>query len=273
MAVNRLGAAGLLVCAIHELPEPKEDILEQAEQLCQFIRTRQKADGSLHYTDNPADDPTKVDPEGVATHPGVALYALMLSQRHRPAAWKTDAVRKALPYYRTAWKAAPNPAFAGWYSAAFTEAYLRTKEKAFADFVFEMNDLACGLQYELDDLRNPNWLGGFRAVAGGKAVPDSVPTVETAVYAMGLAEACRVTRQAADLDRNKHYSASLKHALQFLTRLQYTDGNTQHFTPTYRGWVVGGFHASAGDGNLRTEHTAQSVSALVQFLAYVAERP
>src|SRR5262249_32814705 len=36
-AVNRLGAAGLLVLAIHELPSPQADLLDKAEQLCNYI--------------------------------------------------------------------------------------------------------------------------------------------------------------------------------------------------------------------------------------------
>ena len=48
--VNRLGAAGLLVMAINELQAPGDDLLEQSEQLCQFIRKQQLADGSFNWT-------------------------------------------------------------------------------------------------------------------------------------------------------------------------------------------------------------------------------
>src|SRR5205823_13645253 len=42
VVVNRLGSAGLLVAAIHELPAPGDDLLEQGEQLCAFVRTQQQ---------------------------------------------------------------------------------------------------------------------------------------------------------------------------------------------------------------------------------------
>jgi hypothetical protein len=46
LLINQLGAAGLLVLAINELPTPAEDLLEQSEQLCAFIRKQQGTDGA-----------------------------------------------------------------------------------------------------------------------------------------------------------------------------------------------------------------------------------
>src|SRR5262249_37160105 len=102
--VNRLGAAGLLVLAINELPSPAEDLLEPSEELCRYIACQQQADGALAYTDNPGDAKADTDPDGVNTYPGAALYGLMRSQRLRPADWKTEAVKKALAYYRPWWQ-------------------------------------------------------------------------------------------------------------------------------------------------------------------------
>src|SRR5436853_556396 len=47
LLINRLAAAGLLILAINELPSPGEDLLEQSEQLCAFIRAQQGTDGAL----------------------------------------------------------------------------------------------------------------------------------------------------------------------------------------------------------------------------------
>src|SRR5262249_5540029 len=55
--INRLGMAGLLVLAINELPSPGEDLLKVSEQLCNYIRKQQRADGSLNYADTL--DPSK----------------------------------------------------------------------------------------------------------------------------------------------------------------------------------------------------------------------
>src|SRR5262245_7257039 len=141
VVVNRLAAAGLLVLAINELPAPADDLLKQSEELCGYIRRQQQADGSLRYTDHPDDGkPAGDDPDGINYYPGEALYGLMLSQRYRPAAWKTELVDKAVKCYRPWWQEHKNMAFVPWQTAACTEAYLRTRDSAFADFVNEMND-------------------------------------------------------------------------------------------------------------------------------------
>jgi vacuolar-type H+-ATPase subunit E/Vma4 len=48
--------------------------------------------------------------------------------------------------------------------------------------------------------------------------------------------------------------------------LQYTDANTQHFEEWYRPRLVGGFHASTQDGNLRVDYTQHALSALATYL-------
>jgi hypothetical protein len=265
LLVNRLAAAGLLVSVINELPDPGDDLLEQSEQLCAYIRKQQGSDGSLNYAD--AETKSEVDPQGVSLYPGEALYGLMLSQRHRPASWKTEAARKALPYYRSWWNVHKTTALVPWQTAAYTEAYLATKERAFADFVSEMNDWLCSLQYVQLDPRHPLWTGGFMEWAEGKAVA-SAPQVGSAAYAESLAEACRVARQAGDLPRYQRYREALERCLQFLNTLQYTEANTQHFADWYRDTLLGAFFASHQDGNVRIDYAQHAVCALVQYLAY-----
>jgi hypothetical protein len=262
--VNHLAAAGMLLLAIHELPDPAEDLLQQSDQLAEFIRRQQQANGSLAYGD------PKTDPDGINYYPGEALHGLMLSQRHRPAAWKNTVARKALDYYRPWWQEHKNMAFVPWQTAAFTEAFLRTKEQAFADFVFEMNDWLCELQYPLLDARHPLWGGGFMGWHDGKVLVEP-PQIGTASYAESLAEACRTARAAADLGRYPRYRQALERALQFIARLQYTEANTQHFSDWYRPALVGAFHASPQDGNLRVDYTQHAVCALVQYLENVPD--
>jgi hypothetical protein len=266
--VNRLAAADLLVLAINELPLPQDDLLQQSEQLCNYIRRQQRADGSLAYTDGAEDKATEIDPDGINYYPGEALYGLMRSQQRRPAAWKTDLVRKALAYYQPWWQQHKNMAFVPWQTAACTEAFLVTKEPAFAAFVNEMSDWICGLQYERLDPRRPLWVGGFMSWADGKAV-ETPPQVSSASYAEGLVEACRVARAAGDLQRHRRYSEVLERCLQYLTTLQYTEANTQHFAAWYRPRLVGAFHASDQDGNLRIDYTQHAASAMIQYLTYV----
>ena len=147
-----------------------------------------------------------------------------------------------------------------------------TKEPAFADAVYEMSDGVCGLQYDRLDPRRPLWVGGFRGWADGKPL-EKAPDVGSAAYAEGLAEACRVARAGGDLVRHRRYAEALERCLQFLMTLQYTEANTQHFNPWYRQRLLGGFHTSHQDGDLRIDHAQHAVCAMVQYLSYVARTP
>jgi hypothetical protein len=266
---NRLAAAGLLVLIIHELPAPQADLLEKAEQLCNYIRSRQQADGSLSVREATADLRGSEDAERVQGSPGVALYALMRSQEQRPAPWKLDFVRRALGYYQSWWRAHKCLSMVSWQTAAYAEAYLLTREPAFAAFVNEMNDWVCGLQYGLDP-RHPEWWGGFKGCQDGQLLA-TPPQITSAASAEGLIEACRVARLAGDVARYDRYKATLELCLQFVIRLQYVEANTQHFVAAYRQrFLIGGFHASHEDGNLRLDYNQQAVCALVQYLRFVA---
>lgn len=261
---NRLGAAGMLVMAVNELPSPGEEMLGRSERLCAYVRGQQRPDGSLNYAG-------AEEPEGLNYYPGEALYGLLRSQEHRPAAWKAAVARKALAHYRAWWRAHKNMAFVPWQAAANAEAYLRTGERPFADFVCEMADWLCELQYTTPDPRHPLWLGGFPSWGDGK--PAAVaPHVASASYAEALAEAARVARTAGDLPRHRRYVEALERCLHFLTTLQYDEDNTTHFADWYRPALLGGFHASHDDGNLRIDYTQHAVCALVQYLAEV-DRP
>jgi hypothetical protein len=261
--INRLGAAGLLVFAINELPAPQQDLLEKSEQLCNYIRKQAQPNGSLSCGDPSSDE------EGMSLYPAQALAGLVHSQRLRPATWKMDLVKKALPYYRAWWKEHHSMAFVPCMSAACTEAYLLTHDRAFADFVAEMNDWICTLQYSQMEPRRLLWYGGFMSYQHGRAI-ESTPTVASAACAEGLVEGCRLAREQGDLTRYQRYSEAAERCLQFLSTLQYTDAGTQHFADWYRPRLVGAFHASHQDGNLRIDYTQHAVSALFGYLDQAA---
>lgn len=268
MAVNRLATAGLLVLAVHELPAPGADLLDQAEQLCRFIAKQQRPDGSLSYGDTRDDAGAEVeDPEGINHYPGQALYGLMRSQAHRPAAWKTDVVRKAVAYYRPWWRSHKSLALVPWHTAAYAEAYVQTREPAFAEAVVEMNDWLVELQYVLFDPKHPLWVGGFMSWSEDKPLAKP-PQINAAALADGLAEACRVARFAGNPQRLGRYREALERSLQFLTTLQYTDGNTRHFAEWYKPTLQGGFYASHDDGTLRIDYTQYATSAMAKYLMY-----
>lgn len=265
--LNRLAAAGMLTMAIHNLPDPGKDLLEQANGLCAYIRRQQRPDGSLKIDEkNPKADGAVADDKNDLAGP--ALFGLIASQRHLPASWKIECLRNGRRFYMANWHKQKNLEMLPWHSAAYAEAYRQSKDKTFADSVFEMNDWLCGLQYDQLNPLHSAWAGGFKRIQNGSEVL-SPPDMQSAHLAISLAEACRTARQAGDVARWQRYRSALELCLQFVTTLQYTDGNTQHFVETFRPVLVGAFHPSHQDGDLRLDCTQHAVTALSLYVEYV----
>lgn len=258
---NRIGAAGALVLAIHELPAPREDLLLRAEELCRYLTRQVNQEGM------PAGPEDTIKDKDL--YPGLALAALMRSQRIKPAEAKLSVVRKALAGSRAHWKAHRSLEFVPAQSMAFAEAFVQTKEKAYADFVFEMNDWVCELQYAQINPRRMTWYGGFMSYQNGRAV-ESEPHALGAALVEGLVEGSRVAREVGDVTRHQRYTEAIERSLQFLATLQYTDAVTQHYAAWFRRDLVGGFHASPTDGNLRLDYTEHAVCAVLGYLEQVA---
>jgi hypothetical protein len=272
LTCNRVGFAALVALAIYELPGADEKLLAEAERLCAFLRKNCRPDGSVHYTDGASEDPVKVEPAGRNEYPGLALHALAVGNRLRPAAWKVDCVRKGLGHYRAVFRDQPHPLLAATLTPAFAELYQQTPTPEAAAAVFEMNDWLCGLQIAGNDPRTPHWAGAFRSVVDGRP-GDTPPGPETGLYVASLAAACQLTRLVPDLDRHTKYKSALADAIHFLSGLQYLETTTRHFEATFRAsMLVGGFHLTPEDGNLRIDGTANAVSGLVRFLGCGAER-
>ncbi len=271
LVCNRVGFAATVALAIYELPGADPKLVDEAERLCEFLHKQCRSDGSVDYVGGGA-DATKVDPAGVNEHPAVALHAILAGNRVRPAAWKIEVAKKGLEHYRGIFRAKPHPAMVGSLTPAAVELALQTKASEASAIVFEMNDWLCNLQIPGNDPRNPQWAGGFRPVVDGQQT-DSPPGPETGVYVQSLALACKLTRLTPDLDRYTRYKAATTDAVRFLTGLQYLDMNTGHFELTFRAqMLMGGFHLSPVDGNLRIDATALAVSGLVEFLGSGAEK-
>ncbi len=265
--VHRLGACGMLVLAVQELSPPGKDLLEPSEQLCNYLALQQQTDGSLLVREGR--DDARANMEGECYHSGIALTALMRSQKSPAAAARLEVVRKAHVYYRAVWAQNKNVLTATSHIPAYTEAYLATKEQAYADTVFAMADWLLGMQYLPKSAPRPQWVGGFPVTANGKIV-SAAPDIQSAAIAECLADACRAARGAGDLARWQRYSQSLELCLDFTSSLQYTPNQLRHFVEEFRPALLGGFHASHQDGNLRLDHAHHAVSALVQYLEHVA---
>jgi hypothetical protein len=137
--------------------------------------------------------------------------------------------------------------------------------------VYELNDWLCGLQYPAAHPRNPTWAGGFRVVNGQPA--DTEPTFESAACLAGLGWAYMVTARNADVARAERYRQAAQDAALFVTALQYAEPNTRHFEDRFRANVlIGGFHLTPSDGDLRVDAAGRCVSGLLRYLGSGAER-
>jgi hypothetical protein len=267
---NSLAAAGTLLAAIHELPAPAADLLDQGDQLANGLRKYLKADGSLNLAMPGMLETASEQAEALEHHTGPALLGIIRSQGFRPATWKLEALRKACIYYDAYWKQHKNIPMVAEHSAAYTEAFLITKESGFAQTVFDMNDWLCSLQVQQGGAGQAAWVGGFPRDDGKSQAP---PDISSARAVVSLVEACRLAKAAGDLRHYQRYRQAAESGLQFLTTLQYSEANTQHFADWYRSALVGAFHASGQDGSVRLDHAQYALAALVHYLNDVADLP
>lgn len=269
---NRVGFAALVALAIYELPNPADKLLDDAELLCAFLRRQLRTDGSVHYTDGPQDNPAQLDPAGLNEYPGLALHALAVSNRMRPAEWKKEVVRKGVAHYHAAFRAKPHPAMVATLTPAAAELYLQTKLPECIAAVFEMNDWLCAIQIKGSDLKNPQWAGGFRAVADGRATDAPPAAADTGRSVQSLACAYHLTRAAGDVAREEKYRPAVTDAVQFLCGMQLLETNTRHFEDTFRAkMLMGAFHLSPVEGDLRIDATACAVTGLLRYLSCGAQ--
>jgi hypothetical protein len=262
IAVDRIASAAALVMAICQLPSPQKDVADAVEQLCHYIHKQTRPSGVLA-----ASDTAEKDEEGMLWS-GQAAHALLLHHKQVPAGWKLDTARKALTAGRGWWKDHKSLAFASTYTPACAEAYLATKDRDFASFALEMSDWICDLQYTQIEPKRMLWYGGFMSHHAGRTV-ETPPTIDSAVCGEALVEASRIAREVGDVTHHQRYTEAAERCLQFLATLQYTEAGSQHFAKWYRPQLVGAFHASHQDGNLRIDYTQHAVSALLGYLEHV----
>ena len=264
--LNRVSSGGILLAAIHAQPNPASDLVQTGDQIALFLQKQLQADGTFRLT---ADNPQTAN-ELMEQASGFGLLGIAKSNAARPTPWKTEALKKAREAHLSYWRKQPNLAMLPAHSAAYAEAFAQTKDRGFADAVFEMNDWLLDLQYRDMEPRRRHWTGGFRSWRNGKA-SDIGPDIHSGLCAESLAEACRVARLAGDAQRHERYRLALESSLMFLASLQYNDGAVQHYAEWFRPAILGGFHASHQDGNLRLDYAWHALAAQIGYLGNGAE--
>ncbi len=264
---NKVGFAAVLATAVYDLPTPDAKLVAEADKLCKFLYTRLRSDGSVHYTEGEG-SPTKTDPEGVNTIPGLCLQALMASDRVTPDAWKRDALARGVKFYREVFKASPTPDLCGSLLPAVCDYALRVKDaKDATAFAFDMADWLCDRQYTAADARNLRWVGAFKPATGDE------PTARACGGLEGLCAAVTLTTQVPDGTRFARYRKAARDGLAFARSLQFGPAGGAHFTPEFRAkYLDGGAHGSPTDGMLRCEHTAGLLCCQLRYLECGGEK-
>lgn len=263
---NRVAFAATLALAITKLPAPNAQQLADADALCGFLRRQVDASGAVRLTDAAGDDAAKLDSEGVAAAPGLAMQAFAAVERVKPNPATREVLGKCANHYRTVIKSGVTMTAAASLLPAFVEVTAMTKnDPAMTGAAFELADFIC--QCQVIDVRTPQWMGGFRATPGGVGEP-----TDSAAAVLALAHATRLTRQVPDLARYGKYRAATVAGLAFCQSLQFTHENADHFEKAYRtAYLVGGCRVGPADGSVRADATAQLLRAGVAFLASGAE--
>jgi hypothetical protein len=263
---NKVGFAAVLATAIYELPTPDAKLVAEADKLCKFLYTRLRSDGSVHYTEGET-SPTKADPDGVNTYPGLCLQAVMASDRVATEAWKRDALARGVKFYHEVFKATPTPELCGTLLPAVCDYALRVKSKEANEFAFEMADWLCDRQYTASDARNLRWVGAFKPTGGDE------PTARMCGGVEGLCAAVTLTTQVPDGTRYARYRKAAREGLAFARSLQFGAANGAHFTPEFRAkYLDGGACGSPTDGMLRCEHTAGLLNCQLRYLESGGEK-
>lgn len=265
-----MGFAALLLLAISELPAPGDTLVAQGEGLARYIVSRQAGDGSFDLRTGGLGEEGFVDESAIDYYPGEALYALMRSFSRGDGEWKLEAAKKALPFYLRHWKEDPSASFVPWQSGAFAEAFLLTRERSYAEFVFEMNDWLLHLQYTGSDSVRDEWIGGFASHQYGRVLR-TTPGATTGSYLEALVDACRVAKLMEDQERAIAYRSAARSAIRFLMNNQYAMSEMGHYQSWFAKKLAGAFHGGVDDGIVRIDYTQHAINGIFHYLSHVVE--
>ena len=217
------------------------------------ILSLQQPDGRFHTHFPPA-----TQPEAEDFYPGEAMLALMHLHMRDPDSRYPEALRRAFPYYREHFRRRRSTAFVAWQMAAYAHLFRLTRERQYADFVFEMADAILSIQHVGPAVPYPDYVGGYRSLR--------VPGVSSATYNEGVLEAYDLARQTGDRERAARYQRAALLGALFTLRLQFSQENAYYIAHADR--VLGAFRASLADSTLRIDHTQHALNSLLKAERY-----
>jgi AMMECR1 domain-containing protein/orotate phosphoribosyltransferase len=235
----------------------------------------------------PADDPRRLQikdlaiqlwscielPHGrVRTHPGSdrcadafqdyfpaqVLLALAAAVEQSGTGIDHTRLQRAFRYYRHRFRYKRHFGQVTWLLQAFSNWWHVTKQRDFAEFIFEVAD----------------WLLNYQQQKTGAFINDhqsDTPGYTTAVYLEGIAAALGVAAALGDDARHERYRRSFIEGFSFLDRLIIQDRD-RAILPN-ADFAVGGLRQGLYYSEIRTDFVQHSLSALLEFQSHKTPKP
>lgn len=180
--------------------------------------------------------------------PGQVLLALATACKENETDIDHERLQASFRYYRHRFLYRRHFGQVTWLLQAFSKWWEVTREKAFADFVFEVAD----------------WLLGYQQDKSGAFINDhqpETPGYTTAVYLEGLAAALAVTAGLPDDTRDRNYRRAFTHGVSFLDRLIIQERDRAILpSPDF---ALGGLRQGLYYSEIRIDFVQHSLSALL----------
>lgn len=194
-------------------------------------------------------------------YPGETLLVLIRYYKHSKYEPALKAVQKAFPFYRDFWSKKENQdgPFVPWQVRAYQEAYTVTKNKQYAEFVFDMMDWMLKRYTPL----------GRDAIPGRQGAMDT-QFASTAVYSEGLSQAYALALELKDEKRIEYYGKVLKGTLGYLLGLQFKPEDTYWIKRPEK--VIGATALRPDINELRLDATYHAISAIHDTVKLLDEK-
>lgn len=251
----KLGAAALSLIAIVE-SDARAEFSEQEQALKKTLSTLWHPDGSFQTFLLP---PERNDNQNF--YPGEALlaWASLLQNGEDPDAARRIALSRE--YYRRWHLENRNPAFVPWHTQAYAMLWQKTKDLAYRDWIFEMNDWLLRMQEHsravYDDTE-----GRFYHPHEDYGPPHAS---STGVYLEGLIDAFALAREAGDSRRVAAYRRSILLGLRSAMQLEFAD-DVDMFYISKRERVRGGLRTTVYDNSIRVDNVQHVLMAVQKIL-------
>ncbi|MFH0875312.1 MAG: hypothetical protein V1859_05215 [archaeon] len=176
---------------------------------------------------------------GTDYYPGEALLALISLYEYSGKKEYLSAVENSFPYYRDYFRKNKNTAFVPWQSRALTKLYYITKNRKYADFVFEMND----------------YMVNYYSITKGSCDSFRMPGSVIAVHSEGVVQAYNIATELRDTKRAECYSKFIKSAANYTISLQVLQ--------TEDIYSIGGIKSTLSNNAMRVDRNQHALLMLM----------